>query len=457
MMATSTDPTAADGARSRVSRIRQEVDAILTDSMLQDDEELEELNPPQGAVAAATSESIQRLEAQIAEAEKTLQQQKQLVQRMSQESRSTPRRQRASATFVSRGGSTQNYPEAYAGDRVAEGSTPADWRSPLARSTPHLPQQGEAGESWQALAPRTSAYESNTRREKYPRKPDLPLPTYKTGNNWYEFLKEFENVAQMVRLTHDQMLPYLKNSLPDEGRQLLIRKDIEQYAAALVILDDMYCPRRNAMTVFDELNKITQKPGERLHNLASRLESAAKQHISRLSSHMTREEVDNLVCTRFRQSLLDEDTRHHLLWDQQRQTMNLDQMVAVAQSFEDEREQTATKTKRGLRTTDDEGSSEMKKMQAQIAELQKAVAEVLAGQKGSSAEQHPRSRQSQRHSRQQRESQQDRSPRKKYTCWNCGEMGHMKRDCKSELVGDGFTHQKRFWQQRRQKRESLNE
>jgi len=204
--------------------------------------------------------------------------------------------------------------------------------------------------------------------------PSIPLPKYKKGDNWDDFLLEFREVAELIGMTPTQALLYLKQCVPEEGRLILVTKRVRTYEEAVGILGPLYTPTRDAMSLFKELEKVTQKPGERLQVLASRIESVANQYAKVLSSHMTRVEVENLICARFRQAIIDEDLRNHLLWDQQ--TTTLDQMVARAQQYEDHRAQTTSTPRRGLRTTEEE--TELKQLRAKVDELQKTLETVLA-------------------------------------------------------------------------------
>jgi len=185
------------------------------------------------------------------------------------------------------------------------------------------------------------------------------------------------------------------------------------------------------MSLFKELEKVTQKAGERLQVLASRIGNVANQFAKVLSSHITRAEVENLVCARFRQAITDEDLRNHLLWDQQMTTLN--QMVTKAQQFEDNRAQMTPTPRRGLRTTEEE--TELKQLRAKVEELQKTLETVLADKASSAKSSEGRGGWSRPPTQ-----SQPRQPRKKFPCWNCGEEGHQRRECPKERIGNGFTY-----------------
>ena len=300
---------------------------------------------------------------------------------------------------------------------------------PMAHSTPYPFPWSERGRDVPAFGPRA---ETGLSPRMPPLKmPSIPLPKYKKGDNWEDFLVEFQEVAELLGMSPTQSLLYLKQCVPEEGRLILVTKRVKTLEDAVGILGALYTPTRDAMSLFKELEKVTQKPGERLQVLASRIESVANQYAKVLSSHITRAEVENLICARFRQAIIDEDLKNHLLWDQQVTTLN--QMVTKAQQFEDNRAQMTSAPKRGLRTTEEE--AELKQLRAKVDELQKTLESVLAGKTNGAKTSEGRGGWSRPHNQ-----SQPRQPRKRYPCWNCGEEGHQRRECPKERIGDGFTY-----------------
>lgn len=439
---TTPSTTAAGGARPK---IRAEIAKLLRDSMAHDSAAIGDLNPQPGAAAlrdleATRSERHRSVDDQLAEAERKLQrQQRRVDQLLASRTFSRDDPGPGAGTSLAGNGGRSHRRGILRPSRDADNGVPHSLRTPLARSTPILFPEDEVGEQMTGLETRADPADVAPQRETLPKKPDLPLPKYQVGEDWNDFLTEWCQNARMVRLTTSQILPYLKHSLPAEARQLLTRKNIENINEAIEVLEDMYLPKRNAMSIFEELRKVSQKPDERMRNLASRLESVANKHIDALSTHMTREEVDNLVCTRFRQALLEEDTRNHLCWDHQREPMTLQQMVYAAQRFEDEKDDpSSVKSKRNLRTSDDD--SEVKRLQAKVSELQKALRELKSAQSGDAkeaeqvkpllpAERQPQTSRQYRPTRQSRQDREPRQPRRTAECWNCGEVGHFKREC----------------------------
>ena len=81
--------------------------------------------------------------------------------------------------------------------------------------------------------------------------PHMTLPHFKKGDNWEDFLVEFYDMADIVGLDSYQLLPY------------------------------------------------HTMPGEKLCTLASRIEVVVNEYLPWLSSHITEEERENLIGTRF--------------------------------------------------------------------------------------------------------------------------------------------------------------
>ena len=82
-----------------------------------------------------------------------------------------------------------------------------------------------------------------------------------------------------------------------------MNKRVDNFDEAVARLANLYRPKCNSMTLFKELEKVVQKPGEKLQVLAARIEGVVNHFQEGLSTHLTCAEVDRLVCDRFCQAI----------------------------------------------------------------------------------------------------------------------------------------------------------
>lgn len=323
--------------------------------------------------------------------------------------------------------------------------------TPIAGSTPYQHQRSARRRESERARPRDDPDRSQSQQAPALKMPSMPLPKYKPGDDWDDFLVEFHDLTSMVGMGSPQLLPYLKQCVTEEGRQLIVKKRVKSLSEAIGILTELYVPNRDSLTLFSALEGVAQKPGEKLQTFASRIESVVRQHIGLISAHITEAEIQKVICTKFRKSLSDVPTRNALLWDQDCDKMTLRQIIARAQKFMDERaeiekNETSPRPKRGLRTTDED--SELVQLRAKVDELQKTLSEVLSGRRNDPSSSRGRGGWNKPNSQ-----APPRQPKKKFSCWNCGEEGHRRRDCTSEKIQDGYTYSN--WRKPRQPRSEV--
>ena len=134
---------------------------------------------------------------------------------------------------------------------------------------------------------------------------------------------------------------------------------------------------------------------------------------------LSKDDLDELVASRFKESLEDEETRNHLLWDQAH--MSLDEMVRKAQPFQDAK-LSSESTHRTMRVQAED--TELEGLKKQIQDLQQQLAKFSTEDKKTV--------------RTTSKSSSKSSSRKwNGTCWNCGGRGHKARECKKPKNRDG--------------------
>ena len=134
------------------------------------------------------------------------------------------------------------------------------------------------------------------------------------------------------------------------------------------------------------------------------------------------------------------------MWDKRLTT--LDEMLDFAEFYEGKKSlNPTTSTRRGLRVAEGEGEDpEMKKLREQLDQIQLVLKELQAEKKQSPVQNEARLDSPRRNTQQGR-------PQKKFHCWNCGNVGHLRRNCRQEQIGDGYS----FRRVRRQQHESTPE
>ena len=167
------------------------------------------------------------------------------------------------------------------------------------------------------------------------RVPPVSPPKFEVGGDWRCFLDEFREMILLADLKPSHQLAYFKQSVPTEAKRMLYQHKVESVQEAIKLLSELYEPKKDTWSVLKELERIKQKPEERLRVLAGRIEESARRYAETLESSNP-SDLNKLVVSRFRHAIMDEETRNHLLWDTTE--LSLYEMVRKAQHFQDARQ-----------------------------------------------------------------------------------------------------------------------
>ena len=98
--------------------------------------------------------------------------------------------------------------------------------------------------------------------------PPVSPPKFSPGGDWKCFLSEFRDMVQLSDMRPTHQLAYFKQAVPDEAKKILYQHEVTSVEQAIKMLTEMYEPVKDTWTVLQELEKISQKPGERFRVLA---------------------------------------------------------------------------------------------------------------------------------------------------------------------------------------------
>ena len=118
---------------------------------------------------------------------------------------------------------------------------------------------------------------------RYPVRPVNP-PKFSPGGDWRCFLAEFKDMVCLADMKPSHQLAYFKQSVPDEAKKMLYQHKVTTVNQAIRMLTELYEPVKDTWTVLQELEKITQNPGERLRVLAGRIEGVARRYSETLEA-----------------------------------------------------------------------------------------------------------------------------------------------------------------------------
>ena len=254
----------------------------------------------------------------------------------------------------------------------------------------------------------------STRADRGPSRPEenfrftpVSLPRYRAGDDWRCFLTEFGEMVQLSRMRPEIQLLQLKQSIPEDAKRILYQHKVVTVERALGILTDLYEPKRDSWTLLQDLQRLSQNPGERLRALAGRIQDVARRYAETV--HISEDDLEQMTKDRFKHAVSSDETRDHLLWEETE--MSLEMMIRKAQKFEDSRNSGRKPVQKALRT---EQSSDKSKLVKEVADLKRQLASLQS-------------------------SRSITEKKQSFQCWNCGDKGHYSRNCKRAKKGDGFT------------------
>ena len=103
-------------------------------------------------------------------------------------------------------------------------------------------------------------------------------------------------------------LVYFKQAVPDEAKRILHQHKVEILQQVEHIPKELYEPVGDTWTVLQDLEKISQMPGERLRVLDGRIKEVAKRYEETLDQ--TSQTTNRLNVSRFKYAI-DEETQRY--------------------------------------------------------------------------------------------------------------------------------------------------
>ena len=240
--------------------------------------------------------------------------------------------------------------------------------------------------------------------------PSVELTKFKTGDDWQCFLSEFLGMATLANMGSSHQLAYLKQIIPEEGKKLLYQHRVDNVTQAVQLLTELYVPSQNCRTALQELWNIKQEPGERLRQVAGRIQEAVKNFGETVQ--LMPESLQEMSKEYFLFALTDEELKSHLLWEQTQ--LSFEDMVQRAQWYLDHRN---TAKELCEKTQVAESDPERLKLQQLVEELKNHMEEL----------------------RMHRDVRKTHEKKLTCICWNCGKKGHMARTCCLDKIQDGYT------------------
>ena len=256
----------------------------------------------------------------------------------------------------------------------------------------------------------------------------LPLPSYKEGQSWQNFVIRFNDWTSRYRIPKQKWLGSLRQAIPDSA-QRLIRK-IKDYDVALTKVQEHYEPKLHFRRAEQAWLDIKQNPKESFDELLTRIEELGEKY--HLLDCYTENNVERVLITRFVSAIRNPQTKQYLeqLLTDEDHEISLEKLVHRAKNFE--QIDTSDKSAKVLAAT--ETNPALTKLEAELKEARKMINQLQQQMKQTTVSHPPQNNNnnSQKKNKnsfnknQQSNRQQFKFPGK---CYTCQEVGHKHWNC----------------------------
>ena len=251
----------------------------------------------------------------------------------------------------------------------------------------------------------------------------LSVPTYKAGQDWTSFQKEFLNEMQLLDVPLNKQLLYLRRAIPEDGQALIRAPRVENLAEAILVLTKLYQPPRSSVEIQADFLEIKQKKGESLRNLAARLQDASNWYDEEFRG-MTKEDKERMVLAQFTRAIHSEKIQERLITES---FTSIESALAVAEKMDRFlRKSTSISAPQKVRMVTEPSDTKYEKLMEERDLLEAKVAKLELENKSPSG---PRGR-----------GNKPAGPRGRFTCWWCNKEGHMKKNCVKWLAKQARTN-----------------
>lgn len=245
----------------------------------------------------------------------------------------------------------------------------------------------------------------------------LSIPTYKAGQDWTSFQKEFLNEMQLLDVPLNKQLLYLRRAIPEDGQALIRAPRVDTLTEAIIVLTKLYQPPRSSVEIQADFLEIKQRKGESLRNLAARLQDASNWYDEKFNG-MTKEDKERMVMDQFIRAIYNEKIQERLITES---FTSIESALAVAEKMDRFlRKSTSTSAPQKVRMVTEPSDSKYDKLREEKALLEAKLAKLELEHQTPSG---PRGR-----------GNKPAGSQGKLICWWCRKEGHMKRNCAKWLA-----------------------